>query len=226
MNQDKSEIGTLFRELDKQERTSRRKTMYFFVFLIVFGSTWIIISAVLVSKNLSEYRKLEYKTEELIRINDSLKTALKEAGNILEYKTYLFSEFSKDLYYNLDASIRTVLKEVHSYQLENLTEPNEESFDRVYTYNSPQFISYVLKEAGILDKICGSADQLISVLPPAIGDLKNGDIIVYESGYSMLYFQGSGKRPSFSYVIGMTPYGVIELSPYFAKKIAALRPEY
>lgn len=83
-------------------------------------------------------------------------------------------------------------------------------------FDSPGFAAYILKGQGLvegdLEKIHYS---LINILPPASAP-SNGDVIFYESGYTMFYFVDSTNH---AFVVGMTPLGVIALEYDFAKRL-------
>lgn len=83
-------------------------------------------------------------------------------------------------------------------------------------FDSPGFAAYVLKEHGLLaadpeDVHYSLMDQLE---PNNTGTPQLGDVIFYESGYAMFYFQDPETGEDF--VIGMTTFGVIPLEYDFA----------
>ncbi len=88
-------------------------------------------------------------------------------------------------------------------------------------YNSPNFATYIL--------------QKNNLLPPQYDDKKlpweqlgtvrrlgQGDIVYYQSGYTMFYFFNENQRC----VIGMTPAGIISLVPDFAEVLGYLKVPY
>jgi hypothetical protein len=88
-------------------------------------------------------------------------------------------------------------------------------------FNSPNFAVYVLQENGLLppdyDPTMLPWEQLQPVRSP-----DQGDLIYYKSGYTMFYFF-TGEQKC---VIGMTPAGIISLTPEFAETIGYLQVPY
>jgi hypothetical protein len=83
-------------------------------------------------------------------------------------------------------------------------------------YNSPGFAKLVLEQ---LHRI--PADTNLDSLQRDEGPPNAGDIVVYESGYSLFYFQDHEKR---KFVVGMTPLGIVSLNYDFGiKRTAVLR---
>jgi len=89
-------------------------------------------------------------------------------------------------------------------------------------FTSPGFASFVLRELGRRRE----AEPLGETPPQAIRDLpfdrrrppKTGDLMVYETGYTMFYFEGP-RRP---FVLGMTPVGILALAPDFGPRLLGI----
>jgi hypothetical protein len=80
-------------------------------------------------------------------------------------------------------------------------------------YNSPGFARLVWEELG--------RQPPFDRLPRETGEPHPGDIVVYESGYTMFFFRDHEQKP---FVVGMTPFGVTALNYDFgAKPVAVLR---
>ena len=86
----------------------------------------------------------------------------------------------------------------------------EEGFD------SPSFAAYVLGRRGLVKNPASIRYQLQDVLPRR-SHPEVGDVVFYQAGYTMFYFK-DGRGDSF--VIGMTPLGVLALKPDFAPVIS------
>jgi hypothetical protein len=76
-------------------------------------------------------------------------------------------------------------------------------------FNSPGYANYLLRL---------TAHPPLEQLHPRIGEPKNGDIITYQGGYTMFYFRVQGK----TFVIGMTPEGILSLNPQFGHQTGVL----
>jgi type II secretory pathway pseudopilin PulG len=84
-------------------------------------------------------------------------------------------------------------------------------------FTSPGYAQHLLSKVGIT--------QPIATLNPRVGPPQNGDIIAYNGGYDMFYFSIPPLHKTF--VIGMTPEGILALDPNFGtqtKVYAALQP--
>jgi hypothetical protein len=76
-------------------------------------------------------------------------------------------------------------------------------------FNSPGYANYLLRL---------TAHPPLEQLHPRIGEAKNGDIITYQGGYTMFYFRVQGK----TFVIVMTPEGILSLNPQFGHQTGVL----
>ncbi len=92
--------------------------------------------------------------------------------------------------------------------------------------NSPALMSHILLEHGIIQNKYRDAMDLVNYggMPITNDEPSSGDIVVYESGYTMLFI-GSSQYAS-EFVIGMTPYGILQLEVNFAQLKYVLRPKY
>ena len=89
-------------------------------------------------------------------------------------------------------------------------------------FNSPAFAAYILQQVDLLPvraETISNAQQLLDLFPKRGGDIRDGDLLIYPSGYCMFYYYDYAGRP---FVIGMTPLGVLALNPDFATPLAVL----
>jgi hypothetical protein len=98
---------------------------------------------------------------------------------------------------------------------------NYYGFSETDGFNSPNFVIYVLQYFGYISGEHGGNARPWQILKP-VDRPAIGDIIYYEGGYSMFYFEQSGEP----YVIGMTPLGIIAQRPDFAKVLGYLHVPY
>lgn len=100
---------------------------------------------------------------------------------------------------------------------------NPRGFTLEEGFNSPNFAVFVLEQFNLLpdryDKSKPPWDQLPQVDAPT-----NGDLIFYESGFTMFYYRLPQINREF--VIGMTPAGVVALRADFAPRRGALKVDY
>lgn len=98
---------------------------------------------------------------------------------------------------------------------------NLNGFSEADGFDSPNFAIYVLQKHGVisLDYLPGTRpwDFLRPIDQPAVGD-----IIYYEGGYTMFYFELKGE----SFVVGMTPLGILAQKVNFAPILGYLQVPY
>ena len=94
-------------------------------------------------------------------------------------------------------------------------------------FNSPSFMTYLLSNIGTIETIELNTTSLESKFDKVSDDYQAGDIVIYKSGYCMMYFATNNPNDEYdSFVFGMTPSGVLALKPDFAEEIARVRPRY
>jgi len=107
-------------------------------------------------------------------------------------------------------------------------------------FDSPNFAAYVLNSEGLLPEqqlkpeasagIAREQARLMTMLPSE-GNPSDGDVVFYKTGYTMFYFTGVGLQEGVplaerGFVVGMTPFGVVALTPDFAQRIGVGRVDY
>ncbi len=81
-------------------------------------------------------------------------------------------------------------------------------------FTSPGFAEYVLARAG--------AHIAYDQLPVRSGSPRPGDLVRYDAGYTMFYFQDAPPK-SEPFVVGMTPIGIASLEVNFGPRIIEVR---
>ena len=83
-------------------------------------------------------------------------------------------------------------------------------------FDSPSFVAYLLiKEYKTLDIEWKDRYKLRDLLPRTTNP-KNGDLIFYDTGYTMFYFKDRSGHP---FCIGMTPLGIVALEIEFGPRL-------
>lgn len=82
-------------------------------------------------------------------------------------------------------------------------------------FDSPSFVTYLLETAGLLEDGRTIRYDLATKLQRT-DSLRVGDIILYEAGYAMFYFED---RDGAAFCIGMTPIGILTLKVNFGPPI-------
>lgn len=83
-------------------------------------------------------------------------------------------------------------------------------------FDSPSFAAYLLiRKHRIIDVDFSKRYRLRELIPPTESP-KNGDLIFYDTGYTMFYFKDRSGHP---FCIGMTPLGIVALEIEFGPKL-------
>lgn len=83
-------------------------------------------------------------------------------------------------------------------------------------FDSPSFAAYLLiRKNKIIDVDFSDRYRLRELIPPADRP-KNGDLIFYDTGYTMFYFKDRTGHP---FCIGMTPLGIVALEIEFGPRL-------
>jgi Skp family chaperone for outer membrane proteins len=93
----------------------------------------------------------------------------------------------------------------------------EEGFD------SSGFAAYALNGRGLLPISASATQNDLRQLLPSTDRPEVGDIVFYEAGYTMFYFEDENGTP---FVVGMTPFGILALKNDFAPIRGYGRVEY
>ncbi len=236
MNQKDTDISSLLVNLDKKERRYRRRSILYILFIFIIGLIWLLWTGFQVNQLRTESADLKIESEDLknkIQEMQSqiqfLENSLHEADNFKQSQVNISDTELKRMYSDLnDRNIVNLYMQIKELQYRNIkfalngSTPDE-------GFNSPSMVSYILKQNGIIDNIVLNSGKLTGFLPAASGDLKPGDIIVYEAGYSMFFFSYKDRDnngESKEFCVGMTPFGILELNVDFANRINVLRPDY
>ena len=177
-------------------------------------------------------KEKEYKDKET-RLSDEireLQQKLTEATNY-QHNLHVLDWTNTKLIYSFPSRERDTLEKIIAAMIDGVQwridgRQPETGFD------SPGFAMYILSGCTTRDKppqcnideafeahrggVQSSAQQLSSSLDET-DTAQLGDLIFYEGGYVMFFFQDGTGKP---FVIGMTPFGILPLEPNFAKQVA------
>lgn len=98
---------------------------------------------------------------------------------------------------------------------------NLNGFSETDGFNSPNFATYILQKHGLISNNYSADSKPWDILKP-VGQPSIGDIVYYEGGYAMFYFELNGQ----SFVIGMTPLGILAQQTNFAPILGYLQVPY
>ncbi|MFD3003188.1 hypothetical protein ACFS7Z_22695 [Pontibacter toksunensis] len=220
-------IDNLLYELTKREKGFRNRTIISIIILFLAGAIWLFWTNRQVERLRSELQYLQNQIDSKEKQIDFLEETLHEAQNFNLSKVELNPMTIKYLSYNPELGLAgNLFRDIKQLQYQN-TEFNLNGKTPEEGFNSPSMISYILKENRYIEDIALNSSQLINYLPISKDELQSGDIIIYKSGYSMLYIKYSDPFDNNvvkDFSIGMTPFGILELKPDFADKSTILRP--
>ena len=176
-----------------------------------------------------QQKEIDAKQTEIVSLKkqaDELDKLLKLATHFQEYK------FKGDLYavlkhtYNLyDAGkVTKSLVDLHTRVMDNLEVPwNLYGTSLKEGVNSPTYVALML---GLLPQPASSSidqETLMKYLPLQNGKPQVGDVVYYPEGLTFFYFEDDERQ---SVVIGMTPFGVVDLRYDFDQPIGIGKPKY
>lgn len=226
---------TILKKIEQEEKRRKRR-MYWYSLIP------IIITAILVAVSYAEVNSAQQKVEDAQMKVDTLENRVQTLGEELKQKndslkileeSFEFAVNYKDKRFEMGYAADKEMYSVYPRQTQMLTEVRhlieedavkwklggsslEEGFD------SPSFATYLINKFSSTqipkDKTYRLDDYLTKVQQPRVGDL-----VIYETGYSMIYFRSRGKP----FVIGMTPVGLASLQLDFGpRRIGYYRVEY
>lgn len=170
------------------------------------------------------------KESTIKKLEDDIILLYKElhaADNLKNYKIDISAADIKSFMYIHEVGINLAFKKIIDLQNEEIRfSLHGVSLDQ--GFNSPAFMSYILVSIGVLESIESKSSNLAMKFNQVNDNYQLGDIIIYKSGYCMMYFASTypNNNEYDSFVIGMTPFGVLALKPDFAEKVKILRPNY
>jgi len=187
----------------------------------------IIITIVLISFSYIKVNEASKTVEKLNQQIDALNKELKLKSDSLKFvqETYEFAITYEDKRFKLGYSIDKYLFSLHPIQTAMLEEIRELiDYGNVKWklgghsvedgFDSPSFASYLVNKYSKItipnDKIYVLYDYLQIKEEP-----KTGDLIIYEHGYTMIYFENYGTP----FCVGMTPIGLSSLEIEFGPRI-------
>jgi uncharacterized protein YoxC len=156
-------------------------------------------------------QQLQQKVTEL---NEQADNAVKQVQQSTDYKQHLHPldwTMSKELY-SVSDRVAGLLEAILSYSKQGSDHPLKFSLanDPAKGFTSPGFARFILK------KQVPDQDLELGSLPLQTEAPKNGDIIQYDGGYAMFYFENPSSHDNF--VVGMTPLGIVAVDRKFGPK--------
>lgn len=225
----------ILKKIEQEERRRKRRMYWYSLVPIVITIILIAVSYSEVNSAQQKVDAAQMKVDTLENRVDVLSEELKQKSDSLKIleESFEFALTYKDKRYEMNYVSDKELYSQYPRQTEMLNEVRhlietegtdwklggrslKEGFD------SPGFAAYLINTYASTkipkDKTYKLSEYLTRTENPRVGDL-----VIYEKGYSMIYFRSGGKR----FVVGMTPVGPASLQLEFGPKILGYyRVEY
>jgi hypothetical protein len=224
-------LQRLWKEASEYEYRARKRAVIYSVIPIALACLLIVITGSQIGKMQQELKTLRIERDNLKADVDVQRKQMRFAANLLQYKYD-----GNPLYFIKDNASNPHLQE-QVRLLEKIIELDsddvgwklggkspEEGFD------SPNFAAYLLERYTKfeLSSNSSSALQQLEKAFPVTPVPKTGDLVIYPNGYTMFYFaleddqaiNRSDHSRSDSFVIGMTPLGILTLRPDFDRPVS------
>lgn len=229
---EEKDINQLIDSKNTQERSYRNRSIIVILALFFAGLSWLFWTNNQVNnmndKILVLNDTIQSKESKIVLLQDSLTRIniyLHEADNFKTQKINITPEDRKH-YYSSTGQINEVFARMIYFQNREI-EFNVNGKSPEEGFNSPSFMTYLLSNIGTIETIELNTTSLESKFDKVSDDYQAGDIVIYKSGYCMMYFATNNPNDEYdSFVFGMTPSGVLALKPDFAEEIARVRPRY
>ncbi len=217
----------IFGKFQKEERKSRKR-------MFIYSSIPLIITVILILTSYLSVNDAQNKVAELANEMQALENTISNLNEKIISKTDSLAEMKrgyelainyKNKRFHFDFKRDKELFSRYPKQTRMITEMRrmidaneikwhlggnspEQGFD------SPSFAAYIIYKYSKTNVSAGERYKLKEILPTTTKP-KVGDVVFYEQGYAMIYFEYRNKP----FVVGMTPIGLASLTLEFGPKI-------
>jgi len=230
------ELAGIFERLERRERNARRNAIVYSIVPVVLAAALVSFTGYRVRKSAQEVQalseakdaieadvsKLREQNRTLEDQKRELEMRLKEATELVKHERPLDMDDVKSVASRSPEAGR-ILELVLDMRQAGVgwhlggAKP-EVGFD------SPGFALFVIRRLDLSGAappaaVSDPGNWLRSSLPE-ISRPRSGDLVLYNSGYAMFYFEKPGREP---FVVGMTPFGITALKPDFSKQFGIRR---
>ncbi|HEQ71580.1 MAG TPA: hypothetical protein ENN69_03745 [Spirochaetia bacterium] len=200
------ELQTFLQRVEKKTTTVRRRALLTTLIPVVVGAVLLVVISVQIGNATTELNNLQEQNAELKRqLRESIVYAKHVRPMDWTYSKHLAS--ATPTIFSLFETIQKQQEQNVGWDARNL--PPGQGF------NSPGFAAYILKILGVSTPESATSNALSGFFP-ATETPQPGDLVFYESGFVMFYFETkTGDR----FCIGMTPVGIVSLDLYFGPRL-------
>jgi hypothetical protein len=219
-----NENEKILEKILNEEKRSKRRMYYYTSIPLIITVVLIVVSYITVTKANKEVKILRAEKIELNASNEKLSEEIQLKSDSLANLMELAVNY-KNKRYEFNYAIDKQLYSRYPKQTEMLSEMRGMiQANKVKWYlggnspepgfDSPSFASFVINRHS-KTRIEANERYKLRELLPSTQDPKVGDVVFYEHGYAMLYFEYRNEP----FVVGMTPLGLASLQFDFGPKL-------
>ena len=217
----------ILEKFQKEEKQSRKRMFMYTSIPLIITIILIVISYLTVEDAQNQVAILSEEKQTLettiIDLNDEIDS---KADSLIEMKKVMELAINyKDKRFHFDFSRDKQLYSGFSRQTQMITEMRRMIDDNEIKwhlggnspevgFDSPSFATYLINKYSKTEVAASERYKLREILP-TISNPKVGDVVFYEHGYAMIYFEYKNQP----FVVGMTPIGLASLTLEFGPKI-------
>jgi hypothetical protein len=199
-------IELLLDSVAAKERQARKRAMIYTVVPILLA----VILLWFTSKQIVEARQEVNRYERMV---NELEERLRESTQYVRHLVQLDWSILKELHsrYPRQANLLQEILRMRNGEVKwklGGSSPAE-------GFDSPSFAAYLLEKNDLLP-IPFSERYRMQELIPRTSNPEVGDLIFYDTGYTMFYFEGRYNEP---FCVGMTPAGIVALEIHFGPRL-------
>jgi len=217
----------IFNKFQKEEKKSRNR-------MFMYSSIPLIITIILILGSYLTVNDAQKQVTILTEEMQTLETTVVELNREITIKTDSLSEmkkvyelainykdkrFSFDFRRDKELFSRYPKQTMMISEMRRMIDKNEIKWhlggnSPEQGFDSPSFATYIINKYSKTEVAAGNRYKLKQILPSTINP-KVGDVVFYEQGYTMIYFEYHNQP----FVVGMTPIGLASLTLEFGPKI-------
>jgi hypothetical protein len=211
MTTESDRLEELAAQIDRRERVARRRALVYTMVPIVVAALLIWFTFLRVrsaGREVARYEKQATDAQQRVtELNEVLKSTEEKLRQSTEFRRHMYQiGWMDDKFlasrYPIQADMLLDIIELSSRVKWKLggRSPSE-------GFDSPGFAAYMINKHHLFNVPNSKRYQLKELIPPAAAP-QIGDLVFYETGFTMFYFTDRRDRP---FCIGMTPAGIAAL---------------
>jgi hypothetical protein len=213
MNLTQENLEGLIAKVEARERLARKRAIAYTVIPILLAGILLWFTSVRVIHARQEVARYQKSINEYVKRVSELEERLRQSTSYVEHIVQLDWSNVKYLHsrYPRQAELleRIIMLKEREVKWKLGGSSPEEGFD------SPSFAAYLLDRVGLLRIPFSERYRLRELISPT-SEPEVGDLIFYDTGYTMFYFKDRRGEP---FCVGMTPAGIVALEIRFGPRL-------